>query len=158
MIGTSSVFAAFIVILMAISVRKCPAKQREGFTILFPFFCLSFAMWSIFARIGFDMEHYVATFIYSAAAFGFSIHNFHFSQRFHFVNGIVSSLFTGVFLIFLCSSLASRAAFKNMDATSLLWVSEIAFLVCWSSAVYAVFVHRRRSLHAPGQSSSNTDS
>ena len=92
---------------------------------------------SIFARFVFDMEHYVATFIYSAAAFGFSIHNFHFPQRFHFAYGIVSSLMTGVFLTFLCSSLASGGIFKNVDGTSLFWVSEVAFLVCWSVAVYA---------------------
>ena len=98
LIGFASVFAALIVVSLACIVRNVQQQEKEWLTSRLPYFLLFIPIGIALLSGWPDQQHFVAFFIYAASAFGFSVHNFQFSQRGYYVNGVISGLLTGLLL------------------------------------------------------------
>ncbi len=149
--GPASIFAAVLVSVLAYAVRRSPSPQNEGLSILAPPACLLMAAYSSLAAFRPDVQDYIETFIYLAAAFGFSIHNFHFQHTFHWIHGSICSFLAGIPVAFFGSMLAIQGALTDIAALPLICVAETLFIVGWSVTLYAL-ITRRRQRHTDPES------
>jgi len=153
LIGFASVFAALIVVSLACIVRNVQQPEKEWLTSRLPYFLLFIAILALVGVSG-DIQHAVAFFIYAASAFGFSVHNFQFSQREYYVNGVISGLLTGLLLTYVGATLAFSTGNVANHNHSAFWATHGLFILCWGLVCWA----KARSRHKGKQANRDTDS
>ena len=142
--GPASIVAAVLVAVLAYAVRRSPSPQNEGLSILAPPACLLMAAYSTLAAFRPDVQDCIETFIYLTAAFGFSIHNFHFQHKFHWMHGSICSFLAGTLVAFFGSMLAIQGTVTDIAALPLICVAETLFISGWSVTLYILITRRRR--------------
>lgn len=149
LIGFASIFAIVTVCVAAYVVRAAPARQKEGLTIMVPYLLLLTSISVSLNRRFLDIQHHVALFMLFASSFGFSLHNFTFPYRIHYVNGVISGFLSGGLITFASASYAFTSGDIQDHDLGAFRTSIAAFVAAWG--FYSLFVFYKRKLFCTAQ-------